>query len=53
MFIIMKEEVSVCPYCEAPTEEIFCGDEGWTFCSDGCGCLEGHDVVYKILDDQA
>lgn len=42
------EEISVCPYCDAPTEEKFSGDEGWTFCSDGCGCLEGEHKVYKF-----
>jgi hypothetical protein len=42
------EEVSVCPYCDALTEERFSGDEGFTFCSDGCGCLEGEKSVYKF-----
>jgi predicted DNA-binding transcriptional regulator AlpA len=32
---------SKCPHCGAPTEEKFSGDEGWTFCTDGCGCIEG------------
>jgi len=43
------EEISLCPYCEAPTEEKFSGDEGWTFCSDGCGCLEGVDLIHKFI----
>lgn len=43
------EEISVCPHCHAPTEEKFSGDEGWTFCSDGCGCLEGDRTVHKFL----
>ncbi len=42
------KEISVCPHCDMPTEERFSGDEGWTFCSDGCGCLEGDGVVYKF-----
>jgi hypothetical protein len=43
------EEISVCPYCNAPTEEKFSGDEGWTFCPEGCGCLEGEKSVYKFI----
>lgn len=43
------EEISVCPHCNAPTEERHSGDEGWTFCSDGCGCLEGDRTVYKFI----
>ena len=43
------EEISVCPHCDAPTVEEFAGDEGWTFCSDGCGCLEGDKTVYKFI----
>lgn len=43
------EEVSVCPHCGALTEERFFGDEGWTFCADGCGCLEGDRVEYKFM----
>jgi hypothetical protein len=43
------EEITVCPYCENPTEERSIGDEGFTFCSDGCGCLEGEKAVVKYV----
>lgn len=43
------EEVSVCPHCGALTEEKFSGDEGWTFCTDGCGCLEGDRIEHKFI----
>ena len=43
------EEVTVCPYCSQPTKEMMLGDEGFTFCSDGCGCLEGEKTVYKLV----
>lgn len=43
------EEVSVCPHCGSLTEEKFAGDEGWTFCTDGCGCLEGDRPIHKFL----
>lgn len=43
------EEVSTCPHCGAMTEERFIGDEGWTFCSEDCGCLEGDRLVTKYL----
>ncbi len=42
------EEVQVCPFCGAETEERGLGDEGWTFCSDDCGCLEGEKPVHKF-----
>lgn len=42
------EEVKVCPHCGALSEEKFSGDEGWSFCSDGCGCIEGERSVYKF-----
>ena len=42
------EEVQVCPHCGALAEEKFSGDEGWTFCTDGCGCIEGDKSVYKF-----
>lgn len=42
------EEVKVCPHCGAPSEEKFSGDEGWSFCSDGCGSIEGEKSVYKF-----
>lgn len=41
-------EVQVCPHCNAMAEEKFAGDEGWTFCSDGCGCIEGDVSVFKF-----
>lgn len=38
------EEVTVCPYCEMPTVEKQTDDTGsLTYCSEGCGCLEGED----------
>lgn len=43
------EEISVCPHCNEPTEERFSGDEGWTFCSGECGCLEGDHVETKYV----
>lgn len=43
------EEITVCPHCGEPTEERFSGDEGWTFCSDECGCLEGDRLERKFL----
>jgi len=43
------DEVSLCPHCGAQTEEKFSGDEGWTFCSDGCGCLEGDRLDHKFI----
>jgi len=43
------EEVSVCPHCNALAEERFSGDEGWTFCTDGCGCIEGEGSVSKFM----
>lgn len=43
------EEVSVCPHCDAPTVERSSGDEGFTFCSEDCGCLEGEKSVYKFI----
>lgn len=54
------KEVTVCPHCNALTEERFSGDEGWTFCSDECGCLEGDHTLnkfecqkcYSINDDE-
>lgn len=42
------EEISVCPHCNAPTEQRFSGDEGFTFCTDECGCIEGERTVYKF-----
>lgn len=42
-----SEQVRVCNYCGAPTEEMFSGDEGATFCTDGCGCLEGEKPEYR------
>lgn len=33
------DEISVCPHCGAPTRESRTLE--MTFCSDGCGCLEG------------
>jgi hypothetical protein len=42
------EYIRVCNYCDAPTEEVWSGDEGFTFCSDGCGCMEGEKDVYKL-----
>ncbi len=42
------EEISVCPHCLMPTVEKFSGDEGWTFCSEDCGCLEGEKPLYKF-----
>lgn len=41
-------EVSVCPHCDAIAEERWIGDEGFTFCSEDCGCLEGQDKVRKF-----
>ena len=35
----------VCPFCYAEVEEKHMGDEGWTFCSEDCGCLEGVDLL--------
>lgn len=46
--VIQFEEVTVCPHCGALTEERHSGDEGWTFCSDGCGCLEGDNLERKF-----
>lgn len=43
------EEISVCPFCDAPTEERFSGDEGFTFCTGDCGCLEGEKTVSKFV----
>src|SRR5580765_2101811 len=40
-------EISVCPHCNAPTVERYVGTEGWTFCSDECGCLEGERLLHK------
>jgi len=45
------DEIRVCNYCGAPTEERFSGDEGWTFCIEGCGCLEGEKPVYRDICD--
>lgn len=42
------EEIGVCPHCGSNTVERFSGDEGWTFCSDGCGCLEGAERTSKF-----
>lgn len=43
-------EVSVCPYCGALAEERgFGGNDGATFCSDGCGCIEGEGSVTKFV----
>lgn len=33
------DEITVCPHCGAPTKESRTLE--MTFCSDGCGCLEG------------
>ena len=41
------EEVTVCPYCEMPTVEIWAGDEGATYCPEDCGCLEGAELKIK------
>jgi hypothetical protein len=43
------EEISVCPHCNEPAEEKFSGDEGWTFCSGECGCIEGEGSVHKFI----
>lgn len=43
------EEISVCPHCGEPSEERFSGDEGWAFCSDGCGCIEGDGTLTKFV----
>lgn len=32
---------SICPHCYASAKEIQAGDEGNTFCSVGCGNIEG------------
>lgn len=42
------DEVTVCPHCGVLTEEKFSGDEGWTFCSDLCGCIEGDTLDHKF-----
>jgi len=42
------EEVKVCPHCGALSEEKFSGDEGWSFCTDECGCIEGSPTVHKF-----
>jgi len=42
------EEVSVCEYCDSPSEEHGCGDESWSFCAEGCGLIEGHTKDVKI-----
>src|SRR6478736_1725153 len=42
------DEVTVCPHCGSLTEEKFIGDEGATFCTDGCGNLEGNGVLHKF-----
>ena len=44
----LQEEITVCAICHADTEERSSGDEGWTFCSDGCGCLEGTDMTTSM-----
>ena len=44
----LEEEITVCAACFADTEERSSGDEGWTFCSNGCGCLEGHDMTSSM-----
>ncbi len=38
---ICDDEITVCGYCGGETEELRAGDEGWTYCTMGCGCLEG------------
>lgn len=45
------DTVSCCPYCNALTEERGFGDEGWTFCSEDCGCLEGANTVEMSVRD--
>lgn len=42
------EEISVCPHCGELAEKRFSGDEGWTFCSGECGCIEfeGSETKY-------
>jgi len=43
------EEVSVCPYCLMPSEErSFGGNDGATFCSGDCGCIEGEGSINKF-----
>lgn len=42
------DEVTVCPHCGSLTEEKFIGDEGATFCTDGCGNLEGYGLIHKF-----
>jgi hypothetical protein len=49
-YIPDKDSVQVCPQCGAPTEERQVGDEGFTFCSEGCGCLEGETPLYVLPD---
>ncbi len=34
------EEIQVCPYCGEKTKEVGYPD-ALTYCSNGCGCLEG------------
>lgn len=45
---ITFEEVKVCPHCGALSEERFSGDEGWSFCTEECGCIEGDPPVHKF-----
>ncbi len=42
------EEVQVCPHCgELAEERRISEDEGLTFCSDECGCIEGDERAVK------
>lgn len=41
------EEVSACPHCGNLAEERFSGDEGWTFCTEECGCIEFEGSVTR------
>ncbi len=43
------DELQVCPHCGATTEERSSGDEGWTFCTEECGCLEGSETTYMTV----
>lgn len=43
------EKISVCPWCYSLTEEKLIRNERFTFCTDGCGCLEGEKKVYRYI----
>ncbi len=41
------EEIQVCPWCSAPATESQRLE--LSFCSNGCGCIEGEPTVHKFL----